>query len=157
MNKSHVKQIVVALVCAAAVVVDLLLWRYAPGFYVWLGSWFVPWAQTSGFGGAAAVVAALIAFGAARAQVLQQRQADRKEQWWKRAEWALNATLSDEPDIRTVGFQMLASLATSEYAAEHEGDVIAAATVRSIDEALGSDLPSIITADAENNDGGSKA
>lgn len=31
---------------------------------------------------------------------------------------------------------MLESLASSEYAAEHEGDVIAAATARSIDEAL---------------------
>jgi hypothetical protein len=125
-----------AAVFALLVIVVLVLWWCVPGVFAWLGSWFIPWAQTPGFGGAAAVVAAIIAFIAARRQALQQRQAERKEQWWKRAEWALNTTLSDDPDIRTIGFQMLESLASSEYAAEHEGDVIAAATDRSIDEAL---------------------
>ena len=97
-----------------------------------LDEWFFTWAQTPGFGGAAAVVAAVIAFMAAWRQSKVQRQAQRKEQWWKRAEWALNLTLSDDTETRTVGFQTLKALSESEWAAEHEGDVVAAATVRAL-------------------------
>lgn len=48
-------------VAVAAVGAGSALWIWTPGFYDWLGSWFIPWAQTPGFGGAAAVVAAIIA------------------------------------------------------------------------------------------------
>ncbi len=118
----------------------------------------MPWAQSPGFGGAAAVAAAVIAFFAARGQASVQRQAERKEQWWKRAEWALNLTLSQDSDIRTIGFHTLESLSTSEYADEHEGDVIAAATERSIDQALDPELGetderTVATPDRENDNG----
>lgn len=105
-------------------------------FFPWLGSWFIPWAQTPGFGGAAAVVAATIAFSAARHQARVQRESQRKEQWWKRAEWALNLTLDDRAEVRTVGYRTLSALAASEWASEHEGDVIAAATSKSLDDQL---------------------
>jgi hypothetical protein len=113
----------------------LLLQTGSTDFFAWLGSWLIPWVQTPGFGGIAAVVAAVIAFSAARHQAETQRQAQRKEQWWKRAEWALNLTISEKSQDRTVGFQMLESLSTSEYAAEHEGDVLAAATAWSLENA----------------------
>lgn len=45
-----------------------------------VGEWFLAWIQTPGFGGAAAVVAAVIAFGAAWRQANVQRKAQRKEQ-----------------------------------------------------------------------------
>jgi hypothetical protein len=101
------------------------------------GGWLLGWIETTGFAGAAAVLAAVIAFSAAWHQANVQRQAQRKEQWWKRAEWALNLTLSDDTETRTVGFQTLTALSESEWAAEHEGDVIAAATDRTLDEVAG--------------------
>ena len=90
--------------------------------------WLRDWLLSPGFGGAAAVLAAVIAFLAARRQAEVNRVAGRKEQWWKRAEWALNLTLSDKSENRIVGLDTLDALSRSEWAAEHEGDVIAAAT-----------------------------
>jgi hypothetical protein len=86
-------------------------WR--DDFFPWIGSWFIPWAQTPGFGGAAAVAAATIAFAAARHQARVQRESQRKEQWWKRAEWALNLTLDERAEVRTVGYNTLSALAAS--------------------------------------------
>ncbi|MGD8166310.1 hypothetical protein ACEXOS_003715 [Herbiconiux sp. P16] len=76
------------------------------------------------------VIAATIAFAASRYQARVQRSAQRKEQWWKRAEWALNLTLSDDSDQRAIGLQMLDALAQSEWTHEREQDVIAAAVNR---------------------------
>ena len=90
--------------------------------------WLREWLLSPGFGGAAAVLAAVIAFFAARRQAEVNRIAGRKEQWWKRAEWALNLTLSDKSENRIVGLDTLDALSRSEWVAEHEGDVIAAAT-----------------------------
>lgn len=105
--------------------------------------WLSGWAQSPGFGGLAAVVAAVIAYKAAGraartsdrnavADRTQRDHAERKSQWWKRAEWALDLTLSQDSETRTVGFKVLEALAESEWAEEHEGDVIAAATERSL-------------------------
>jgi hypothetical protein len=88
----------------------------------------VHWVQTPGFAGVAAVVAALIAFVAANRQGQITRAAHRKEQWWARAQWALDLTLSDRAENREIGLRTLLALAGSEWAAENEGDIIAAAT-----------------------------
>jgi hypothetical protein len=106
-------------------------------------AWVSLFVTSPGFGGVAAVIAALIAFAAARQsareagrqeeQNRQQRNgADRKAQWWARAQWALDLTVSGDTDKATIGHRVLSSLAESEWADEHEADVIAAAT----DEAL---------------------
>jgi hypothetical protein len=108
-----------------------------------VGQWLSEWASSPGFGGLAAVVAAVIAYRAAAraaraaernaAEDREQRErAERKSQWWKRAVWALDLTLSRRNAVRTVGYQMLDALARSEWADEHEKDVIAAATLRSL-------------------------
>jgi len=105
----------------------------------WLGAW----AQSPGFGGLAAVVAAVIAYRAARKAADAQRanaeddrrqreRAERKSQWWARAQWALDLTLSQDPEARVVGYDMLEALANSEWAEEHEADLIAAATDRAL-------------------------
>ncbi|GAA2036079.1 hypothetical protein [Pseudokineococcus marinus] len=105
----------------------------------WLGAW----AQSPGFGGLAAVVAAVIAYRAARKAADTQRanaeedrkqreRAERKNQWWARAQWALDLTLSQDTEIRTVGYDMLDALANSEWADEHEAELIAAATDRAL-------------------------
>ncbi|MFC5379459.1 hypothetical protein [Aquipuribacter nitratireducens] len=89
-----------------------------------------------GFGGLAALLAALVA-GAVAASVarrdrLQRERTDRKNQWWTRAQWALDATTSDRAWVRVTGFRMLEALAESEWADEHEADVVAAATAPSL-------------------------
>lgn len=98
---------------------------------------------SAGFGGAAAVAAALIAFAAAaygarstrrqaeedRRQLERQR---RKEQWWARAEWALTRVANGgEPAI--VGLRVLAALGRSEWADQHEADIIEAASEFALD------------------------
>jgi hypothetical protein len=113
--------------------------------WAWLGG-FV---RSPGFGGVAAVIAALIAFLAARQsareagrqeeQNRQQRtRADRKAQWWARAQWALDLTVSGDTDKATIGHRVLSSLAESEWADEHEADVIAAATIEALEAVPGS-------------------
>lgn len=52
---------------------------------------------------AAAVVAGLFGAGA----VLQKRATDRRDHWWKRAEWALTASFSDDPERRDAGLAAL--------------------------------------------------
>jgi hypothetical protein len=119
-------------------------------FVDWVGSWFLPWAQTPGFGGVAAVVAAAIAFSASRYQARVQRAAQWKEQWWKRAEWALNLTLSDDSAASEIGISVLEALAASEWATEHEDDVIAAALVHSVSTPLSeSNIPHVNSDDRE--------
>lgn len=91
---------------------------------------------SAGFGGVMAVLAAAIAYTAARhsaksardqaAEDRNQRKiSDRKEQWWARAEWALNQVANGNQEL---GYRMLNALGESEWAEEHEADVIAAAT-----------------------------
>lgn len=94
--------------------------------------WLSTWSRSAGFAGTAAIVAATIAYLAARQNANRQERADRKAQWWARAQWALDLTLSEEEHARTVGFTMLDALASSEWAGEHEADIIVAIT----DEAL---------------------
>lgn len=94
-----------------------------------------PWQRfflSPGFGGLAAVLAASIAFEGLRRSVKAQRETARKEQWWDRARWALDLTLSDQSSTREVGYGVLEALAESEYAAEHEAEVIDAALERGI-------------------------
>jgi predicted lysophospholipase L1 biosynthesis ABC-type transport system permease subunit len=93
---------------------------------------------SAGFGGAAAVAAALIAFAAAaygarstrrqaeedRRQLERQR---RKEQWWARAEWALTEVARGGRSA-IIGLGVLEALGRSEWADQHEADIIAAAT-----------------------------
>lgn len=85
------------------------------------------WLTSAGFGGTAAVVAALVAYLGVRKTVRQQRLNARKDQWWERARWALDRTLSEDSRVRAVGFSVLEALGDSEYAAEHEFDVVDAA------------------------------
>lgn len=89
--------------------------------------WFGDWLMSPGFGGAAAVLAAVIAFAGVSRNLKAQRNANRKQQWWERARWALDLTLDDDSSTRAVGFEVLDALARSEYADEHEAEVIDAA------------------------------
>lgn len=94
---------------------------------------FGQWLMSPGFGGLAAVLAATIAFLGVSRNVKVQREANRKQQWWERARWALDLTLNDDSTTRTVGFEVLDALAGSEWAREHEYDVIEAAIGPTLD------------------------
>ena len=72
------------------------------------------WLMSPGFGGLAVVVAAVVAFWGVSRTVKVQRDANRKQQWWERARWALDLTLYDDSTTRAVGFEVLAALAGSE-------------------------------------------
>ena len=65
--------------------------------------WFPDFAQSPGFAGCLAVVAAVIAYIATTKNA-------RKEQWWKRAEYALNLTLAEEETTQITGLEMLDAL-----------------------------------------------
>ncbi len=73
------------------------------------------------------MVAACIAFLAASRSVRGQRETARKQQWWDRARWALDLTLSEESLRREVGIGVLDALGSSEFADEHEVDLVEAA------------------------------
>ncbi|WP_104196239.1 hypothetical protein [Cryobacterium sp. M15] len=65
--------------------------------------WFPDFAQSPGFAGCLAVVAAVIAY-------IATTKNSRKEQWWKRAEYALNLTLAAEETTQITGLEMLDAL-----------------------------------------------
>lgn len=85
------------------------------------------WLTSSGFGGTAAVLAACIAFLGDSRSVRGQRETARKQQWWDRARWALDLPLSDDSLRREVGIGVLDALGSSEFAREHEVDLVEAA------------------------------
>jgi hypothetical protein len=95
-------------------------------------SW-AQWVMSPGFGGLAAVVAAVVAFIGVSRTVKAQREANRKQQWWERARWALDLTLEDDSTTRAIGFEVLDALARSEYASEHEAEVIDAAVAPALE------------------------
>jgi hypothetical protein len=61
----------------------------------------------------APLIAALIAAGIAAATLWQRSKADRKAEWWRRAQWALDASFSDNPDRSKLGLGVIAGLAES--------------------------------------------
>lgn len=65
--------------------------------------WFWTFAQTPGFAGVLAVLAAVVAYTASTRNA-------KKERWWKRAEYALNLTLSGDESVQLAGLEMLDSL-----------------------------------------------
>lgn len=99
-------------------------------FWKWI---FEVWVPSPGFGGVAAVVAAAIAYAGVRRSVQAQREASRKQQWWDRAHWALDLTLSDDSTGRAIGIEVLDALGRSEFASEHEFDLVEAATAPSLE------------------------
>ena len=116
-------------------------------------TWWSDWLRSPGFAGVAAVSAAVIAYVAAtltsrsqREQAEQDRaervRSERKSQWWSRAQWALDLMKEQESATREMGLRFLGALAKSEWADQHEGDIVAAAS----GEALAAERESIPTA-----------
>jgi hypothetical protein len=72
---------------------------------------------------------ALVALTVGLFTVRQRREADRRDQWWKRAQWALDLVLepSEDEGKATVGFAMLERLADSDLARKEELLILEAA------------------------------
>ena len=83
----------------------------------------------SQLGPVATGLAALVALAVGLVTVLQRREADRRDQWWKRAQWALDLVLSpSESEPRAaVGFAVLERVAASGLARHEELLVLEAA------------------------------
>ncbi|WP_334170878.1 hypothetical protein [Sinomonas sp.] len=93
---------------------------------------------------AAAVVAAVIGLRTIR----QRSYADRRAEFWRRTEWALEASVHPDPQMQTMATMVLASLAKSDLIASDEElmlldavwvDPIAQAEAEGLDEELGAD------------------
>jgi hypothetical protein len=65
----------------------------------------------------AAVIAAAIAF----ATLWQRRRADNRAEWWRRAQWALDASISDQPTRAELGQQAINILGKSKLATPEDG------------------------------------
>jgi hypothetical protein len=93
---------------------------------------------------AAAVVAAFVGLNTIR----QRSYSDRRAEFWRRTEWALEASVSPDPQLQAMGTMVLASLAKSDLIASEEElrlldavwiDPIAEAAEAGLDEELGGD------------------
>jgi hypothetical protein len=91
---------------------------------------------------AAALVAAVVGLGTIR----QRSYSDRRAEFWRRTEWALEASTSQDPQLAAMGTMVLASLAKSDLIASDEElqlldavwiDPIAEAEEAGLDEELG--------------------
>lgn len=93
---------------------------------------------------AAAVVAAIVGLSTIR----QRSHSDRRAEFWRRTEWALEASVSPDPQLAAMGTMVLASLARSDLIASDEElqlldavwiEPIAEAEEAGLDEELGDD------------------
>ncbi|MDF2048734.1 hypothetical protein [Arthrobacter sp. Cr_A7] len=82
---------------------------------------------------AAAALAPLATFGVVLVAFLAYRQrdrADRRDQWWKRAQWAIDSALSDaDPQRRLAGLKVLVQLIGSDLATAEDADLMSAIAV----------------------------
>jgi hypothetical protein len=60
---------------------------------------------------------------------VQRSRADRRDPWWKRAQWALDLAPAEDTSRRRVGLAVLVHLAKSRLARTDETEMIAAAWV----------------------------
>lgn len=68
------------------------------------------WLTSAGFGGTAAVVAAVIAFFGVRRAAATQRENARKDHWWDRLKWAVDLVLSGDEGKANVGLTALLAI-----------------------------------------------
>jgi hypothetical protein len=63
----------------------------------------------------------------------QKREADSRAEWWRRAQWALEASLDDKPEKQDIGLAILEALSTSNLAGPEEAQIIAEAWTRPLE------------------------
>jgi len=89
---------------------------------------------------AAAAVAPLATFGVVLVAYLTYRQkakADKRDQWWKRAQWGIDSALNDaDPQRRLAGLKVLVQLIGSDLATPEDADLMSALAVGIQDQEL---------------------
>jgi len=88
-----------------------------------------PLEVTAGIGS----LASALVFLAAMLTLAQKARTDRHDAWWKRAQWAIDRSLSDEDRTRIVGTKAMLVLAADRTAASADLDVLDAAVVAALD------------------------
>ena len=88
----------------------------------------------------AAAVAPLATFGVVLVAYLTYRQkshADRRDQWWKRAQWGIDSALNDaDPQRRMAGIKVLVQLIGSDLATAEDAELMSALAVGIQDQEL---------------------
>lgn len=69
-------------------------------------------------------VAALVALVVGIVTIAQKNRADRRDQWWKRTQWALDAALDDDENRAAVGLAALTYLGESRLAKKDESALL---------------------------------
>ncbi len=81
----------------------------------------------------AAAIAPLATLGVVLVAYLTYRQrsrADRRDQWWKRAQWAIDSALNDgDPQRRLAGLKVLVQLIGSDLATAEDAELMSALAV----------------------------
>ncbi|WP_258804007.1 hypothetical protein [Pseudarthrobacter sp. NS4] len=87
------------------------------------------WAAVLG----AASLAPLATFGVVLVAFLAYRQrdrADRRDQWWRRAQWAIDSALNEaDPQRRLAGLKVLVQLIGSDLATSEDAELMSALAV----------------------------
>lgn len=72
--------------------------------------WLDAWVRTPGFGGAAAVLAACLAFWGSTKQRHSSEARDREVRWWEQARWATSLLTSEDDDEVALGIAAMDQL-----------------------------------------------
>ncbi|MFT4468564.1 hypothetical protein ACMX2H_01515 [Arthrobacter sulfonylureivorans] len=86
------------------------------------------WEVLASLGPLAILLAAVIAAFIGWRSIQTQAEASRRAQWWERAEWALDASMSSSLDRRVIGLGVLTLLAESTLAGEEEARILQVAS-----------------------------
>ena len=78
----------------------------------------------------ATVIAALVALVIGFGTVLQKWRSDRRDAWWKRAQWAIDKSLSKEADEREIGNRAMFVLANEKGVSDADLEVLRTALIR---------------------------
>ncbi|WP_427017894.1 hypothetical protein ACQCSX_04565 [Pseudarthrobacter sp. P1] len=101
---------------------------------------WVQWIQA--LAPAAASVAALVAGSLGWATYSQRRTADRRDQWWKRAQWAIDASMdADDNERQVIGAAILVHLAESDLCMPDDRDLLLQVLVAARDAVLDTEEP----------------
>lgn len=72
----------------------------------------------------ATLVVASVALFVGLRTVRQRDRADRRDQWWKRAQWVIDLTLDDDPHRRELGYNAMLLLFDSRLAGPEELELL---------------------------------
>ncbi|KAD3632883.1 hypothetical protein GD627_08470 [Arthrobacter yangruifuii] len=88
------------------------------------------WEILAALGPLAVLLAGALTFYVGWKTLEQRRKADQRSEWWARAQWAIEASLSDDPRRQETGLGVLDLLAQSDLAGAEEAAIISIAWAR---------------------------